>query len=67
MSALLSNGVDKVDSQVLSQLRTKHPPRSAPVKLPSMRVIEAERATWQQDLHVEEDLEFKHEIIPEQR
>ena len=31
-----------------------------------MGMIEAERATWQQDLHVEEDLEFKHEIIPEQ-
>ena len=32
-----------------------------------MRIIEAERATWQQDLHVEEDLDSKLEFIPEQR
>ena len=29
MSAILSDGVAKVDSQVLNQLRAKHPPRSA--------------------------------------
>ena len=65
MSALLSDGVAKVDSQVLSQLRTKHPPRSAPVRLPSMRVIEAERATWQQDVHdLDEVVDSKIEVLP---
>ena len=44
MSAILSNGVAKVDGDVLSQLRAKHPPRPAPVRLPSRELIAAERA-----------------------
>ena len=68
MAAILSDGVAKVDSQVLSQLRTKHPTRSAPVVIPSMEVIEAERATWLEDLHIVEDadeVDSKLELIPE--
>ena len=55
VSAILSDGVAKVDAQVLTQLRLKHPSRPAPVRLPSMKVIEAERATWLEDLYIVED------------
>ena len=51
---------------MLSQLRAKHPPRPAPVKLPSMGEIEAERASWQEELYVEEDLDSKLEVTPEE-
>ena len=43
MSALLSNGVAKVDKEVLNQLKNKHPARPAVVRLPSQEQIMAER------------------------
>jgi len=45
MSAILSNGVAKVDSEVLSQLSAKHPSRPRAVRLPTEEEIENERTT----------------------
>ena len=47
MSALLSNGVAKVDKEVLNQLKNKHPSRPAVIRLPSQEQIMAERGTIQ--------------------
>ena len=45
MSAILSNGVAKVNSEVLRQLKAKHPSRPDTVQLPPMELIKAERAS----------------------
>ena len=47
MGSILSNGVAKVDDEVLNQLRSKHPQRPSAVHLPSMELIKAERVSWQ--------------------
>lgn len=49
MSTILSNGVAEVDSDVLNQLRSKHPPRPAAVRLPSMEEIKNEGASWEKE------------------
>ena len=70
MSAILSSGVAKVDSEVLNQLRTKHPQRPSTVRLPSMEVIKAERATWEEDIHAVIDVmdsDSKWDIAQDQR
>ena len=64
MSAILSNGVAKVDSEVLNQLRAKHPTRPAAVRLPPIEVIKAERATWQVNADFGEDeMDHKDDIV----
>ena len=66
MSAILSNGVAKVDEEVLQQLRTKHPLRNATVQLPCVEDIRAERATWEEDEHkLVDEVGTKLETSPE--
>ena len=64
MSTILSNGVAKVDSDVLSQLKAKHPPRPSVVRLPSKEQIENDRANWQRESQaaVEDMVESKVDI-----
>ena len=64
MSTILSNGVAKVDSEVLSQLKAKHPPRPSVVRLPSKEQIESDRANWERESQaaVEDMVESKVDI-----
>ena len=55
MSTILSNGITKVDDEVLTLLRNKHPSRPDIVRLPSIELMRAERATWEENGHALDD------------